>query len=115
MFPKSKSGKLTLCVLTGALTTAVAAGPALAADSGGGHAPYKGRVIAKTGLLVRSGPSTHHRVVGSNPYGKIVHIVCKVNGENVNGNPRWYKLSDGKYTWSSARYIVNIGKAPRWC
>ncbi|TJZ45998.1 SH3 domain-containing protein [Streptomyces piniterrae] len=116
MFPKSKSGKLALYVLSGALTSAVAAGPAMAVGSGEDHRrPYKGKVIAKTGLLKRSGPSTKYKVIGSNPYGKIVKIKCKVNGENIKGNPRWYKLKDGSYAWSSARYIMNIGEAPDWC
>lgn len=116
MFPKSKPGRLALCVLSGALTTAVAAGPALAVDSGDDHKKiYKGKVIAKNGLLKRSGPSTKYKVVGSNPYNKVVKIKCKVNGENIQGNPRWYKLKDGSYAWSSARYIMNIGEAPEWC
>ncbi|MEV0370120.1 SH3 domain-containing protein [Streptomyces sp. NPDC050636] len=117
MFPKSNSGKLALFVLSGALATAVAAGPALAVDSGDDHRMkiYKGKVVAKNGLLKRTGPSTKYKVVGSNPYNKVVKIKCKVNGESIQGNPRWYKLKDGSYAWSSARYIVNIGMAPRWC
>ncbi|UQA93129.1 hypothetical protein [Streptomyces halobius] len=119
MFPKSKPGKLALYALSGALTTAVAAGPAVAVSSGDDHHKkhkvYKGKVIAKTGLLKRRGPSTKYKVVGSNPYNKVIKIKCKVNGENIKGNPRWYKLKDGSYSFSSARYIMNIGKAPRWC
>lgn len=113
---QSTFSKIAVTTVTGAVAASVVAGPALAADhkpDGGAH--YKGRVIAKTGLLVRSGPSTSHRVVDSNPYGAKVRIVCKVKGENIDGNPRWYLLSSGKYAWSSARYIENIGKAPEWC
>ncbi|MFE7120504.1 SH3 domain-containing protein [Streptomyces sp. NPDC057654] len=116
MFPQSKLSKLALVTATGALAAATAVGPAFAAaPANDGHAPYKGRVIAKTGLLVRTGPSTHYKVIGKHGYGKVVHIVCKVNGQNIRGNPRWYLLSDGTYGWSSARYIVNIGRAPAWC
>ncbi|MFD7920096.1 SH3 domain-containing protein [Streptomyces sp. NPDC059740] len=117
MFSITKSGKIALCLAAGAMTTAVAAGPAVAdaPDGHGHHHLYKGRVIARTGLLVRTGPSTHYRVVGFNKYGSIVKIVCKKNGENIRGNKRWYRLADGRYAWSSARYIENIGPAPRWC
>lgn len=112
---KSKSSKLALCAMTGALTAAVAAGPAIAADGANGNGPYKGRAIAKTGLLVRSGPSQAYPVVGFHEYNSVVDIICKMNGQNVDGNPRWYKLSEGRYAWSSARYIANIGAAPHWC
>ncbi|MGW5940898.1 hypothetical protein ACWIG3_30220 [Streptomyces celluloflavus] len=115
MFPKSKSGKLALCVLAGALTSAVVTGPALASGGDGEHGHFRGRVVARDGLLVRSGPSEHHRVVGHNRYGRIVRIECKVTGEKVRGNRRWYKLADGRYAWSSARFIVNLGEPPHWC
>ncbi|WP_329381594.1 SH3 domain-containing protein [Streptomyces sp. NBC_01716] len=76
---------------------------------------HKGRVTARTGLLLRDKPTRSSRVVGSLPYGSIVHIFCKVRGDNVNGNNRWYLLADGTWAWASAAYIDNIGKAPRWC
>jgi hypothetical protein len=76
---------------------------------------YKGRVIARSGLLLRDAPTRNSRVVGWLPYGDIVHIRCKVNGDRVDGNPRWYLLSNGQWAWASARYIVNIGAAPAWC
>ncbi|MEU1623948.1 hypothetical protein ABZ746_01085 [Streptomyces sp. NPDC020096] len=38
-----------------------------------------------------------------------------VRGESINGNPRWYLMADGKYGWSSSRYIRDIGRTPRWC
>ncbi|MCG3043274.1 SH3 domain-containing protein [Streptomyces fenghuangensis] len=82
------------------------------------HHTYKGRVIARTGLNVRSKPNTHSRVLATLPYGKIVHIECKVNSQNIDGNPRWYKL-DRKHHhhdgWVSARYVENIGPAPKFC
>lgn len=76
---------------------------------------YKGRVIAKTGLLLRDKPTRGSRVIGSAAYGQIVHIFCKTQGDNVNGNDRWYLLTDGTWAWGSAAYIDNIGQAPRWC
>ncbi|MFI6082452.1 SH3 domain-containing protein [Streptomyces sp. NPDC051217] len=76
---------------------------------------YKGRVTARTGLLLRDRPTRSSRVIGSAAYGSILHIFCKTRGDNVNGNDRWYLLADGTWAWASAAYIDNIGKAPRWC
>lgn len=124
MFLQSTFSKLALAAATGALALATAATPALAAAptaapeknaSAEARPHYKGRVIAKSGLLIRSGPSQKHKVVGALPYGTVVNIVCKVNGQNIDGNPRWYLLSNGKWAWGAARYIVNIGAAPHWC
>lgn len=47
--------------------------------------------------------------------GEIVSIFCKTAGQNVQGNPLWYLLTDGTWAWGAARYIDNIGAAPRWC
>ncbi|MFF8441575.1 SH3 domain-containing protein [Streptomyces californicus] len=76
---------------------------------------YKGRVIAKPYLLLRDKPTRSSRVVGSVDYGTVVSIFCKTKGDNVDGNNRWYLLSDGTWAWGSARYIENIGSAPQWC
>jgi uncharacterized protein YgiM (DUF1202 family) len=95
--------------------TTVAA-PALAATT---EAPaahdYRGRVIAKTGLLLRDRPTRSSRVIGTAAYGTVVHIFCKTQGDNVDGNDRWYQLTDGTWSWGAARYIANIGAVPRWC
>jgi uncharacterized protein YraI len=114
MVLQSTFGKIALTAATGFLTAATAAGAASAMPSDG---PYWGKVIAHNGLNVRSGPSTHYRVVGSLHDGQVVGIKCKVNGQNVGGNPRWYKLSDGRYIggFSAARYIKNLGPAPEFC
>ncbi|AYN32457.1 MULTISPECIES: SH3 domain-containing protein [Streptomyces] len=79
------------------------------------HRYYKGRVIARSGLLLREAPTRSSDVIGSKPYGAYVHIYCKTKGDNVDGNWRWYLLADGTWAWASARYIENIGPAPRWC
>lgn len=103
---------------TGLLAVGAAAGTAYASGTAEmDRGPYKGRVIAKTGLNVRTGPSTHHRVVDVLPHGTVVKIRCKVNGQWIDGNPRWYKLADGRFAkgFSSARYIKNIGPAPHFC
>ncbi|KUL38828.1 hypothetical protein ADL22_16290 [Streptomyces sp. NRRL F-4489] len=98
-----------LCGVLGAGPAAAAAPPP------GAHGTYQGRVIAKTGLVLRSGPGTGYRAVGSLPYGTVVTLVCKVNGQNVGGNPRWYKLDAGRPAWGAARYITTLGEAPAWC
>ncbi|MCA1222349.1 SH3 domain-containing protein [Streptomyces sp. 8L] len=76
---------------------------------------YKGRVIARSGLYLRDKPTRGSRVIGLKKYGSIVHIFCKTRGDNVGGNNRWYLLTDGTWAWGSAKYISNIGAAPRWC
>ncbi|MFF6905685.1 SH3 domain-containing protein [Streptomyces sp. NPDC012389] len=76
---------------------------------------YKGRVIAKPNLLLRDRPTRSSRVVGSVKYGTVVNIFCKTTGDNVDGNNRWYLLTDGTWAWGSARYIENIGAAPHFC
>ncbi|MEV6314749.1 SH3 domain-containing protein [Streptomyces sp. NPDC051776] len=114
---QSKFSKLAVFAASGILATMTAAGPALAASDNDrdDRAPYKGRVIARTGLLLRDAPNTKSRVVGSVAYGSIVRIHCKVNSQNIDGNPRWYLLANGHWAWASARYIENIGPAPHWC
>jgi len=109
---QSKLSKLALGAVTGAVLAGSVAGPAVAAERA---MTYRGRVIANGGLYVRTQPNTNSRVIGWHAQGSIVSIKCKVNGENINGNRLWYLLTDDSYGWSSARYIQNIGPAPRWC
>jgi uncharacterized protein YraI len=75
---------------------------------------YKGKVIANGGLTIRSAPSTHTSNKGTVAKGTTVTIACKVHGTSVGGNRLWYRLSNGK-GWLSARYVTNIGSAPRYC
>ncbi|MEV7288764.1 SH3 domain-containing protein [Streptomyces sp. NPDC093252] len=77
-----------------------------------GH--YRGRVTADR-LLLRSAPNRGSRVIRSVHRGEIVSIYCKTSGQRIDGNPLWYLLTDGTWAWGSARYISNIGAAPRWC
>ncbi|MEU4351648.1 SH3 domain-containing protein [Streptomyces sp. NPDC023838] len=98
---------------TGAVAALVAAGPATAEESANNG--YKGRVTARSGLLLRDKPTRSSRIVGTAPYNSIVHIFCKTRGGSVDGNNRWYLLMDGTWAWGSALYIDNIGAVPRWC
>ncbi|MGH4033808.1 SH3 domain-containing protein [Actinomycetota bacterium Odt1-20B] len=114
-----------IAVAGGALTALTAVGPAVAADSAGSAGSagsannpppvYKGRVTAKSGLLLRDAPTRGSHVIRSEPYGKVVTIFCKTTGDTVNRNNLWYQLTDGTWAWGAAYYIDNIGQVPRWC
>ncbi|MFB7273134.1 SH3 domain-containing protein [Streptomyces sp. NPDC056244] len=78
-------------------------------------ARYRGKVTAKTGLLLRDKPTRSSRVVGELEYGDIVRIFCRVEGGSVDGNNRWYLLADGSWAWASAKYIRSLGETPHWC
>ncbi|MEV7883566.1 SH3 domain-containing protein [Streptomyces sp. NPDC002817] len=75
---------------------------------------YKGVVTAST-LRLRSKPTTGSQVIRYAYQGEIVSIFCKTGGQNIDGNHLWYLLTDGTWAWGAARYIDNIGPAPRWC
>ncbi|MDW4904635.1 SH3 domain-containing protein, partial [Streptomyces sp. ADMS] len=77
--------------------------------------PYQGIVTANGGLRLRSAPNRGSAIIRVVPKGTIVNIFCKVGGENVDGNSLWYLLTDGTWAWGAARYIDNIGAAPRFC
>ncbi|WP_105970655.1 SH3 domain-containing protein [Streptomyces geranii] len=77
--------------------------------------PYQGVVTANGGLRLRSAPNRGSAIIRVVPQGAIVNIFCKTGGENVDGNSLWYLLTDGTWAWGAARYIDNIGPAPRVC
>jgi uncharacterized protein YraI len=77
---------------------------------------HLGRVVASTSLNIRSGPHTANTRVSSAPRGAVVDIVCKVNSQLIDGNPRWYQLTgDSAGQWVPARYVSNIGTTPPFC
>ncbi|MFJ9633398.1 SH3 domain-containing protein [Streptomyces sp. NPDC091280] len=75
---------------------------------------YRG-VVTASELALRSRPDRGSRIIRYAYRGERVSIFCKTNGSNVQGNHLWYLLTDGTWAWGSARYIDNIGPAPRWC
>ncbi|MDQ1016276.1 SH3 domain-containing protein [Streptomyces afghaniensis] len=85
-------------------------------DQQGPHDPrlFEGVVTAST-LALRSAPNRGSQIIRFAHRGDIVKIFCKTGGETVQGNPLWYLLTDGTWAWGAARYIDNIGPAPRWC
>jgi hypothetical protein len=101
-------------------TTAAAVGGALAGsllivEPAHAQSTYEGRVTANGGLLVRHLPTTASALEGKLSKGQQIEIVCKVRGSSVNGNDLWYSLPPTLNEWVAARYVQDIGPAPRWC
>ncbi|GGU45687.1 SH3 domain-containing protein [Streptomyces daghestanicus] len=94
--------------------------PALTSHSGGsghgGHEQgrYRGIVTADR-LALRTAPDRGSEIIRYAHRGETVRIHCKTGGERVQRNPIWYLLTDGTWAWGAARYIDNVGPAPRWC
>ncbi|WP_436801082.1 SH3 domain-containing protein [Streptomyces coeruleorubidus] len=133
----SLRSRLSIATAAGLLAAAAAVTPAAAAhddwdptggngnhhghhDPSGGNGDhhdsrlFKGVVTANT-LALRSAPNRGSQIIRHAHKGDIVSIFCKTGGETVKGNPLWYLLTDGTWAWGAARYIDNIGPAPRWC
>ena len=126
----SLRSRLSISLAVGALLAAAAAAPAVANDAWDGNQGthgnwgnpqqeptprlYKGVVTAST-LNLRSAPNRGSQIIRTAHKGEIVSIFCKTPGQTINGNPLWYLLTDGTWAWGAARYIDNIGAAPRWC
>ncbi|MGY0069738.1 SH3 domain-containing protein [Streptomyces sp. QTS137] len=86
-------------------------------QAGGNHGnrgEYKG-VVTTDSLALRTSPDRGSKVIRYARKGDVVSIYCKVGGDDVQGNPLWYLLTDGTWAWGPARHIDNIGPAPRWC
>ncbi|MFD8236751.1 SH3 domain-containing protein [Streptomyces sp. NPDC059696] len=83
-------------------------------NGGQNQGRYRGVVTAST-LALRSAPNRGSQIIRYAHRGDVVSIFCKTGGETVQGNPLWYLLTDGTWAWGAARYIDNIGPAPRWC
>ncbi|MEV5017074.1 SH3 domain-containing protein [Streptomyces sp. NPDC053780] len=128
---------LATTLAAGALAAAVAVTPAAANDGwsggdssssttgrsdgdwGGGdgrreQGRYRG-VVTTDRLPLLTSPSRGSEVIRYARRGETVRIHCKAPGNRVRGNPLWYLLTDGTWAWGAARYIDNIGPAPRWC
>ncbi|MBE8472603.1 SH3 domain-containing protein [Streptomyces justiciae] len=123
----SLRSRLSISLAAGALLAAAAAVPAVANDDWDGERGdwgnhqqhenprlYRGVVTAST-LNLRSAPNRGSQIIRTAHRGEVVSIFCKTPGQTVGGNPLWYLLTDGTWAWGAARYIDNIGAAPRWC
>ncbi|MFK0114305.1 SH3 domain-containing protein [Streptomyces sp. NPDC090994] len=134
--------RLAITAAAGALATAAAVTPAAAGDEWGddpGTSSYRGDsgdpgydegrggrdqgrdqgryrgVVTADRLALRSAPNRGSEVIRYVHRGQKVSIYCKTGGESVQRNPIWYLLTDGTWAWGAARYIDNVGPAPRWC
>lgn len=76
---------------------------------------FDGKVVSKSSLAVRYGPTTASAKSASIPSGKIIPLGCKVRGTSVGGNNIWYSLPPTLNEWVSARYVDNVGGVPSWC
>jgi len=103
--------RLKTVVATGALAVA----SLLTAVPAHAQSTYVGKVTANGGLTVRHLPTTASATEGRLNNGQQIEIICKVRGSSVNGNDSWYSLPPTLNEWVSARYVQNIGSAPRWC
>jgi hypothetical protein len=135
--PVSLRSRLSIATAAGLLAAAAAVTPAAAAhddrDPAGGNGNHHGHhdpsggngnhhdprlfqgVVTANTLALRSAPNRGSQIIRHAHKGDIVSIFCKTGGETVDGNPLWYLLTDGTWAWGAARYIDNIGPAPRWC
>lgn len=78
-----------------------------------GSGEYDGQVAARSGLNVRSEPTTDSDVRATLVNGVELRIDCKAEGETIEGDSTWYKL--GFQRWVSARYVADLGPEPAWC
>ena len=101
--------------VTGATVATALVGGVLAATPAQALSTYQGKVTASSGLTVRHLPTTASAAKGTVAKGTTVEIVCKVRGSSVGGNTIWYALPPTLNEWVSARYVENVGPAPRWC
>jgi len=77
----------------------------------GSDARFVGR--ATTTLTERQAPTRAAARAGMVARGARLDIVCKLPGQTVGGNDRWYYLTNGD--WVAARYVSNVGAAPGFC
>ena len=102
----------TLAVLATTVAT-LGAGPAVSpADAATG---YVGRVNAHLGLVGHYVPTSAAPRYGSYADGARLGLVCKVHSVPIGGNDLWYLVRGTKRAWVSARYVDNVGAAPRLC
>lgn len=141
--PRSPLIRLTLTAAVGALLTTAAVAPAAAGDgrggasggSGGGPSTgvhraavqpagvhgdrdsrfYRGVVVARRGVALRSRPDWDSRVLRVARPGEFVWIFCRTPGWDLYGDRTWYLLADRAWAWAPARSIESIGPTPRWC
>ncbi|MFE2519753.1 hypothetical protein [Streptomyces mirabilis] len=75
----------------------------------------EGRVASRNGVALHNRPDRDSRIIRIAPFRERVHIYCKARGEYVGGNPIWYLITDGVWSWAPAQHIDTNGLSPRRC
>lgn len=108
-FPISRVVRAAVVAVAGVAAVAASIAPAQA------QAPsYTGKVTGENGVNVRSAPSIHSEATTSLEKDETVVLECKMRGTSVDGNKLWYAIHGGT-EWVTARYVENVGTAPKWC
>jgi DNA-directed RNA polymerase subunit RPC12/RpoP len=63
---------------------------------------YPKQVTLGWNANVRTAPNRQATIIKVLPAGSTFTAIAEVEGENVDGNSKWYKTSDGYYIWSGA-------------
>ncbi len=100
-----------IATIAATLGVGLAAAPTADAATSG----YVGTVNADDGLVAHYVPSAAAPKYGSYGDGTELSLVCKVRSDSVGGNDRWYLVKGSARRWVSARYVDNVGAAPRFC
>ncbi|MGD9960726.1 hypothetical protein [Nocardioides sp.] len=101
---------------TALATIAMTLGAGLATSAAADAAPgYVGQVDAAGGLAAHYVPAAAAPRYGGYGDGTRLTLVCKVRSVSIGGNDLWYLVHGSKRRWVSARYVDNVGPAPRFC
>ncbi|MBV9025663.1 MAG: SH3 domain-containing protein [Streptomycetaceae bacterium] len=74
-----------------------------------------GKVLARHGGMIRSGPGVNYAVTGRLRNGQVVPLLCRATGSTLRDHRLWYKLNDRPEMWANSVLIGRIGKSPVWC
>lgn len=102
-------------VITSLAATVAIAGIGLTASPADAATGYVGKVNSNVGLNARSLPTSAAPRAGNYGDDTRLRLVCKVSGVSIGGNDLWYMVRGNQPRWVSARYVDNIGPAPRFC
>jgi hypothetical protein len=64
---------------------------------------------------IRSGPGTQYAILGQVAINTNVNVSCKVNGQVIDGNPRWYRLYGQTSDYIAARWAQDLNGVPPFC
>jgi hypothetical protein len=107
--PGAGAGSAAAAPAGGSSTATPAAG-----QSAQAAAEPKGKVVSRLPLSIRAQATSNSKYLGSLQPGAVVALHCKVTGQNVDGNNRWYRLGAGRTGYVAARYVQNLATVP-WC